>query len=244
MTEGSEATTVLHAVETSGQWIGPPERPLMSWLTTPVEGPASVGVLVVPPVGYEYWNSHRSCGPWPSALPRVGVVCCASTSTAWGLGRGPVGCQSARSLARQRRPRGRIRAPSAGRHVTGRRRPADRRLVGVDEGADVGADAVVAWAPVIRGRRYVSELQLLGLPVPEVPDFPERSGGVVQAGSVFSAETLAALVRSTWPRCPPVRRQGSWSSTGTTSRPAPSSSNVSALWGSSRTTSCAAGRNP
>ncbi len=60
MTEGSEATTVLHAVETSGQWIGPPERPLMSWLTTPVEGPASVGVLVVPPVGYEYWNSHRT----------------------------------------------------------------------------------------------------------------------------------------------------------------------------------------
>ena len=76
------------------------------------------------------------------------------------------------------------------------------------KGADVGADAVVAWAPVVRGRRYVSELQLLGLPVPEARDFPERSGGVVQAGSVFSAETLAALGAidlATLPACPAQR---------------------------------------
>lgn len=54
----------------------------------------------------------------------------------------------------------------------------------------------------------MSELQLLGLPVPEVPDFPERSGGVVQAGSVFSAETLAALGAidlATLPACPAPR---------------------------------------
>ena len=43
-----------------------------------------------------------------------------------------------------------------------------------------------------RGKRYVRELQLLGLAVPETPGSPDRSG-VVQAGSVFSAETLAAL---------------------------------------------------
>jgi pimeloyl-ACP methyl ester carboxylesterase len=61
------------------------------------------------------------------------------------------------------------------------------------EGSGLGADAIVAWAPVVRGRRYVNELRLLGLPVPDVLEIPERAGSIVVAGSVFAAETLAAL---------------------------------------------------
>ena len=61
------------------------------------------------------------------------------------------------------------------------------------QGEELGADAVVAWAPVVLGRRYVRELQLLGLPVPEATGSPERDGALVQAGSVFSAQTLADL---------------------------------------------------
>jgi alpha-beta hydrolase superfamily lysophospholipase len=76
------------------------------------------------------------------------------------------------------------------------------------EGAEVEADAVVAWDPVVRGRRYVRELHLLGISVPEEPGAPERSGGLAVAGTVFSAETLtdlAAIDLATLPR-PPASR--------------------------------------
>ena len=32
----------------------------MSWLTAPGGGASSVGVVIVPPIGYEYWSSHRT----------------------------------------------------------------------------------------------------------------------------------------------------------------------------------------
>ena len=37
MTGGSETTLVSDPLATTGQWIGPSERPLMSWLTAPVD---------------------------------------------------------------------------------------------------------------------------------------------------------------------------------------------------------------
>jgi len=57
-----DATTAVTAqpVVTVARWIGRAERPLLSWLTTPAEGTGSVGVVVVPPIGYELWSSHRT----------------------------------------------------------------------------------------------------------------------------------------------------------------------------------------
>ena len=59
------------------------------------------------------------------------------------------------------------------------------------EGASVGADRIVAWAPVERGRSYVRELRLLGQPVPD--DVAGTGGGIAHAGSVFGPATLDEL---------------------------------------------------
>jgi pimeloyl-ACP methyl ester carboxylesterase len=59
------------------------------------------------------------------------------------------------------------------------------------DAAKLGADAVIAWAPVVSGRRLVKELRMMGTAVPDdqatVPDT------VVSAGVVFSAQTLEAI---------------------------------------------------
>ena len=193
MTDATDATTVLRPVETSGRWIGPPERPLMSWLTTPLGGSSSVGVVIVPPIGYEYWSSHRTLRTLAERLARDG--CCAlrfdfdgtgdSAGDQWDPGRVRAWRGGVDHAADALRRWGVTRLVLVGLRVGG--------TLALMQGETVRADAVVAWAPVVRGRRYVSELKLLGLAVPEVPGSPERSAGVVQAGSVFSTETLTEL---------------------------------------------------
>jgi dienelactone hydrolase len=193
MTDGSEAAATAHRVATTGQWIGPAERPLMSWLTAPVDETATTGVVLASPVGYEYWSAHRTLRTLAERLAGIGHLVLRfdydgtgdSAGDQWDSSRVEA-WQSGIDVASQA-----LRAWGVSRLVVmGLRLGGTFTLL---RGAAVGADAVVAWAPVVRGRRYVSELQLLGLPVPDVPDSPERAGGVVQAGSVFSAETLADL---------------------------------------------------
>jgi alpha-beta hydrolase superfamily lysophospholipase len=193
MTDGSEATTVLHAIETSGQWIGPVDRPLMSWLSAPVGGSGAVGAVIVPPVGYEYWSSHRTLRTLAERLAQQGCRALRfdfdgtgdSAGDQWDRDRMDAWRSGVDHAADALRRWGVSTLVVIGLRIGG--------TLALLQGGDVGADAVVAWAPVVKGRRYVRELQLLGLAVPEAPESPERSGGVVQAGSVFSAETLADL---------------------------------------------------
>ena len=74
MIDGNRATTKLRPIVTSGQWIGPPERSLMAWLTRPTDGVGEVGVVIVPPVGYEYWSSHRSLRTLAERLAQNGCL--------------------------------------------------------------------------------------------------------------------------------------------------------------------------
>jgi alpha-beta hydrolase superfamily lysophospholipase len=193
MTEGSEATLVAHPLSTTGQWIGTRARPLMSWLTAPVESTSEVGVVIAPAVGYEYWSSHRTLRTLAERLAGQGN--CAlrfdfdgsgdSAGDQWDPSRVQAWQMGVDLAAQALRNWGVSRLVVVGLRVGG--------TFALLRGSAVQADAVVAWAPVVRGRRYVSELKLLGLPVPETLGSPEGSGGIVQAGSVFSAETLADL---------------------------------------------------
>jgi alpha-beta hydrolase superfamily lysophospholipase len=184
---------VHRPVATTGQWIGSPERPLMSWLTEPVEGGGELGVLIVPPVGYEYSSAHRTLRTLAEGFAQQGCRALRfdfdgtgdSAGDQWDPGRLETWRADVVQAAAALRGWGVSRITVVGLRIGG--------TLALLQGDEVGADAVVAWAPVVRGRRYVSELQLLGLSVPDSPTSPEQSGGVVQAGAVFSAETLAAL---------------------------------------------------
>jgi dienelactone hydrolase len=193
MIESSGERQVSHRIETSGRWIGPAERPLLSWVTVPVGCLGAVGVVVVPTVGYEYWTSHRTMRTLAERLGAQGCIALRfdldGTGDSGGDQWDPARVAAWRS--------GVGHAATALREwgvttlvIAGLRLGATLALL---QGDQVKADAVVAWDPVVRGRRYVRELHLLGVPVPDQPAAPERSGSVTVAGSVFSAETLADL---------------------------------------------------
>lgn len=193
MTDSSTAVTALHPVRTSGRWIGPTVRPLMSWVTEPVGTSASVGVVIVPPFGYEYWSSHRTLRTLAERLAEQGCLVLrfdfdgtgdsagdqwdAARLEAW---RGDIG-HAASALSEW----GTTRLVLIGLRMGA--------TLSLTEGGRLSADAVVAWDPVVRGRRYVRELRLLGLPVPDVAGAPGDAGSMVVAGSAFSAETLSDL---------------------------------------------------
>jgi alpha-beta hydrolase superfamily lysophospholipase len=180
-------------VETVGRWMGSEDRPLMSWLTTPTGGSGSVGVVVVPPFGYELWTSHRTLRTLAERLAAQGCSVVRFDFDGTGDSAGDQW-----DPARLDTWRGNLDTAASSLHqlgisslvLVGLRAGASLALL---EGSAVSADAVVAWAPVVRGKRYVRELQLLGLPVPEDPARPEQKGTIAQAGSLFVAETLDAL---------------------------------------------------
>jgi pimeloyl-ACP methyl ester carboxylesterase len=193
MTDSSTVSTARRSVRTSGRWIGPVGQPLMSWVTEPLECEVGVGVVIVPPLGYEYWSSHRTLRTLAERLAAQGCRVLRfdfdgtgdSSGDQWDSSR-LAAWKSDIAYASQA-----LSEWGISRLVLiGLRMGATFSLM---EGNDVGADAVVAWAPLVRGRQYVKELRLLGLPVPDVPEIPERAGSIVVAGSVFAAETLAAL---------------------------------------------------
>ena len=149
--------------------------------------------MLAPPVGYEYWSAHRTLRTVAERLAASGHRVLRvdydgtgdSAGDQWDPERVAAWRAGIHQAAQALRDWGATELVVMGLRVGG--------TFALLEGGAVGADAVVAWAPVVRGRRFVSEVQLLGLPVPEEPGSPARSGAFVQAGSVFSAETLGEL---------------------------------------------------
>ncbi|HMC38023.1 MAG TPA: hypothetical protein VKI19_00075, partial [Acidimicrobiales bacterium] len=65
----------MTSISTQGLWLGPPDRPLAGWVTSPDAGPASgTGVLLLPAAGYEYWTSHATLRATAEALGEAGHV--------------------------------------------------------------------------------------------------------------------------------------------------------------------------
>jgi len=54
------ASVAWRSLRQRALWFGPDDRPLLGWLTQPASGPGATGVVVVPPLGYEYWTTHRA----------------------------------------------------------------------------------------------------------------------------------------------------------------------------------------
>lgn len=164
----------------------------MAWLSAPVGGAGATGAVIVPPVGYDSWTSHRTLRTLAERLAENGCFALRfdfdgtgdSAGDQWDPARLETWTAGVAHAADALRERGVTRLVVIGLRFGG--------TLALTQGAAVGADAVVAWAPVVKGRRYVRELQLLSLEVPDTPGAPERSG-VAQAGSIFSAETLASL---------------------------------------------------
>jgi esterase/lipase len=180
-------------IATTATWFGEPSRPLLGWLTRPASGGGRSGVVIAPPLGYEYLSTHRSLRTLAERLAAAGHTVLRfdydgtgdSAGDQWDTGR----------LAAWRAS---IGAAVARLGEAGMERVA---LVGVRlgatlcllQGAATGADRIVAWLPVVSGRRYTRELRLLATPVPEELDPLTPAGTMTFAGNVFSAQTFDDL---------------------------------------------------
>ncbi|HEY3864506.1 MAG TPA: alpha/beta hydrolase [Solirubrobacteraceae bacterium] len=181
------------AVHTSGRWIGPEERPLMAWLSVAEGSAVESGVLILAPVGYAYWSSHRTLRVLAERLAMDGHMALRfdydatgdSAGEQWDPDRVAAWRTSVRAAAAELRRLGCRRLA-----VVGVRLGATFALL---DGAQLDADAVVAWAPVTSGRRYVRELRLMSTQVPDHGLAPGMDAAVISAGSIFTAQTLADI---------------------------------------------------
>jgi pimeloyl-ACP methyl ester carboxylesterase len=186
---GSAGEPAGAPVTTLGRWFGAPERASFGWLSTPHAVATSSAVLILPPIGYEYWSAYRTTRVLAERLARAGHTVLRLDYHGSGDAAGG-----------QSEP-GRVEAWRATVALAAwqlRALGCDHLvIVGVRFGATIAlldaraaeADAVVAWEPLHSGRRFAREVRMLAT---EVPDNP---GALAAAGVLYTAETLAALER-------------------------------------------------
>ncbi len=163
----------------------------MGWLTAPATTGSQTGVLILPAAGYQYWSAHRTLRVLAERVADSGHLALRLDYDAIGDSAGE---QS--DPDRLASWRASVAAAAGELRALGAR---DIVIVGVRlgaalalmEGAALEASAVVAWAPVVSGRRYARELRMLSTPLPE----DAGSDGVAVAGTLFSATTLDELAQ-------------------------------------------------
>ncbi len=183
------------AATTTPRWFGPSTRPLLGWLTTPRDELAAArpAAVICPPLGYEYWCAHHALRQLSESLAVSGWTALRLDYDGTGDSAGEIWDPDRLGHWRAsiRHAADELRRLGSGRlALVGLRAGA---AMAAAEAAAAGADDLVCWAPVVSGRRYRRELELLGTPVPEGDPRPGTANGLVVAGFAFPAEALAGL---------------------------------------------------
>ncbi|MGB3770183.1 MAG: alpha/beta hydrolase family protein [Rhodococcus sp. (in: high G+C Gram-positive bacteria)] len=200
------------AHETTGTWFGGVDDTSFGWLThstasaprpqaassapRPQAGssaPRRCGVVIVPPIGYEYWTTHRSLRVLAERLAAEGFLVLRLDLRGTGDARGNMwdGAQSVASwrgdVANAVEELRRLGAYSVS-------------LVGLRFGATLAMqpestlsiDRVVGWLPVVDGKRYARELSMLSTPVPDEASVYGTAARVL-AGTVLTDALLSDI---------------------------------------------------
>ncbi len=176
-----------------GHWFGPAGRPLLGWLSADEATARSSGVVILPPVGYQYWSSYRTLRVLAERLAGDGHVVLRvdydgtgdSAGDQWDGERLAGWRRSAVLAARELAALGCETVSLVGVRLGG--------TIALLEAAGLGARSVVAWAPATSGRRHLRETRLLSAPVPEGRAPRGQEGAMVAAGTVFTSPTQDAL---------------------------------------------------
>src|SRR3569833_333678 len=145
---------------TVGDWIGPDDRPLCGWWSEPARGSVH-GVVVLPPLGYEYLSAHRTLRSLAEAFAAAGFFVFwfdydgTGDSAGGPTGPGRLAAWGASVLAAvaELRARGCEHVPLAGLRFGG--------TLALVLGAQAKADRVIARLPVLFGKRFVCVFLLL-----------------------------------------------------------------------------------
>ena len=174
-------------------WLEAPSGPLASWLHLPEGGSArSCAVVICPPMGFEYTHSHRSLRHLAEAFARRGFL--AIRFDYHGCGNSPGDAFSRHQLQtwvddiRAVRREAVLLAGSDSVALAGLRLGA---LLSALAAADIDVDYLIAWSPVISGRRYIREQQAIaGV---GADDEPACKSYIEGGGFVLSEKTAAEL---------------------------------------------------
>ena len=180
-------------------WFGP-----ASAMFGMLHAPASLrgAVVICPPLGYEAVGSHTTLRRLAERLAAIGIACLRITYPGMGYGPAdepgtdqvPVWRAVIDEAAAEMRAMG---APWVG--AVGLRFSA---TLAADATAAGQFDAVVAWDPVVNGRRYARAMKMLAAHT----DRDSASEGVTLAGVEFAPATLAAMGKCSFqlPKGPPT----------------------------------------
>lgn len=174
-------------IRTQARWFGPPDQPLLGWLTTADAGARASGVLMLGPVGYEWWSAHRTLRTVAERLAAAGHAVLRfdyhGTGDSAGTGAEPDRVDAWRDSvavgASELRALGCEQLTLVGTRLGG--------LLALLDGSAHRADAVVAWAAPQSGKRFARELRMLSEPV------PDADGTVAVAGLTYDAATLSGF---------------------------------------------------
>jgi pimeloyl-ACP methyl ester carboxylesterase len=187
------AGKAVSAVRSVGRWFGVEGRPLMGWLSMPETEGSESGVVILPPVGYPYLCAHHTLRVLGESLARQGHTVLRvdydgtgdSAGDQWDPDRIAAWRDTARLAVEELRKIGCRRITLIGTRLGG--------TFALLDGGSLHAERIVAWAPVVSGRRYAKELRMMSTPVPAEHDSLDPQGTIVSAGNVFSAQTLDEL---------------------------------------------------
>lgn len=151
------------------------------------------GILLLPPVAYAYWSVHRTLRVLAERLARDGHVVLRvdydgtgdSAGDQWEPGRLEGWRGTIRAAAGLLREHGAQELGAVGAQLGA--------TLALIDAAENGFGRVVAWAPVVNGRRFGRELRLLSVEVPSEAEPYGRAGTNAMAGSVFTAQTISDL---------------------------------------------------
>ena len=179
------------AVRTTGHWFGDPARPQLGWLTVPAARPTTSAFVIAPPVGYPYLCAHRALRTVAEGLAAQGHCVLRidydgtgdSAGDQWEPDRLPAWRATVSAAVDALRAAGMQTITLAGARLGA--------TLALLDASELGADAVIAWAPVVSGRRFAKELRMMGTAVPD--EQASEPGTLVSAGNVFSAQTLDTI---------------------------------------------------
>ena len=198
----------MSTVERKPLYFGPDARRLFGWYHAPAgESALDLAVVICPPIGHEYINSHRTVRRLADALASRGVAALRFDYDGTGD-----------SAGRDEDP-GRVNAwtrsirdaMTALRGLTSAR---DIGLVGIRMGAtlaarvahDTDVPCLMLWAPLVRGREYAREMKAMHLTGTRTG--PTDPGTIEPGGFVMTEETqreISALnLEELTPRSPSV----------------------------------------
>lgn len=175
-------------------WFGPADRPLFGWLHQPASGRASGGVVLCPPVGYEYACAHRTFRTLAEELADRGLAALRFDYDGTGDAAGhdddpdrvPAWTASVTTAVAAIRGAGLDRVAVVGMRLGA--------LLAAEAVHREPVDALVLWDPVWSGKAYLRQARTLHLLATDAPPGEETEDGAFWVtGTRFSAATVTDL---------------------------------------------------